>query len=372
MLNNSFWSTNKLQNIIFLVLVPLFLFTTFTLHVTNSQIKTIGKANISQPNNWQHILILNDINGSYGDIGYSDTIKRLVNHAITAWQVELVVSPGDLVAGQSLNLTEHNINSMWQGFHQQILSPFTKKGIPFATSFGNHDGSKYLAKTQAEIHTENKANQQGDGKSHQQQYKYSSERNIANQFWLNNQPKLNYLYKEHFPFFYSFEFANTTFVIIDASGFQMSVQELTLIENMLANNQNNKPLMVIGHLPLTGIAINRNKFGEVLQESDTLMALFKQYKVDIYISGHQHVYFPALHQGVFLLNSGGTPPRSLVGQQNPPRSSVTVLSINTDNQKFHTTTYDLETLKVIDESSIIGHVKGYPFDLTKSLIQSKH
>jgi len=325
------------------LLLPLLLGATFT-----------ALASVDAHKNWHHILILNDINGAYGEIGYSPEIQKVISESIETWQVKLVISPGDLIAGQSLKLTKQNIENMWQGFKTQVLLPFQLSDIPFAASFGNHDGSKY------------QDNKQNDT----QEYKYVSEREIAKFFWLKNKAELNYLSQNNYPFFYSFDFANTLFVMIDASGFQMSKQEFLLIENMLKANDVNKRIIVVGHLPLTGIAINRNKFGEVIESSTELMSLFQQYDVDMYISGHQHVYYPALHQGVILLNSGGTPPRALVDQEKIANSCITVLSINADDQQFFSTTYNLKDLTKLDESKILDKVKGYPFDLNKTVIRS--
>ena len=100
-------------------------------------------ANADAHENWHHILILNDINGAYGEIGYSPEIQKVISESIETWQVKLVISPGDLIAGQSLKLTKQNIDNMWQGFKTQVLLPFQLSDIPFAASFGNHDGSKY-------------------------------------------------------------------------------------------------------------------------------------------------------------------------------------------------------------------------------------
>ncbi|NVK23645.1 MAG: hypothetical protein HWE10_01850 [Gammaproteobacteria bacterium] len=90
-----------------------------------------GTSTAKSNQQWHRILILNDINRSYGSVGYSEPVKKMVSHAINQWQVSYVISPGDLVAGQSLKLNSQQLHAMWAGFEQQILSQFRSNNIPF-------------------------------------------------------------------------------------------------------------------------------------------------------------------------------------------------------------------------------------------------
>ena len=59
------------------------------------------------------------------------------------WQPDLVICGGDMVAGQSLNLSASEIDAMWAAFDAKILAPVRSAGLPFALTIGNHDASGY-------------------------------------------------------------------------------------------------------------------------------------------------------------------------------------------------------------------------------------
>ncbi|MDU0113216.1 metallophosphoesterase [Psychrosphaera aquimarina] len=328
-------------------------------------------------NNWQHALILNDINGAYGSVGYPETLRRSLKEIIQNWDISLVVSPGDVVAGQKSSLDNSQVRAMWQGFYQQILLPFEHANIPFALSLGNHDGSKSSRPSVIN----------GSQSSKVINYTYQLERSETEAFWLSHSPELNFINQEKFPYFYHFEFAGGRFVMLDLSGHQILEEEWLLIESMLQHDTTNGPLFVVGHLPLSGVAVSRNKFGEVIQASDKLMALFNKYNVDVYISGHQHAFYPAKYQELFLLNAGGMPARQFVGNQHQVQAqvqamaesetittvnkpTVSVLSVNAKNGGFYTTTYEIETLQIVDETLLPDFINGFPYTIHRAKIES--
>lgn len=319
----------------------------------------------AQPNKWHHVLILNDINGAYGSVGYSDDVKNVVAYALTQWQISAVVSPGDLVAGQSLKLVPQKIENMWRGFEQQILTKFNQHSVPFFVALGNHDGSKFRPAIKS-----NKTDTSDMPKNYGE-HKYANERHIAEAFWLKNRPqttpfKVEFINTKYYPFYYSVALYGSAFVFIDASGHQMSEVELAELEGMLAETQKFKQVFVVGHLPLSGIAKNRNRFGEVLQDTAKLLDIFKRHKVTAYISGHQHAFYPGKFETLLLINAGGFPARPLIAGTAPAKEAISILSLREDGGDFYVTTYDAKTFKLLEQSVLPNKINGYPLTIDKA------
>src|SRR5690606_20038913 len=80
------------------------------------------------------------------------------------------------------------------------------------------------------------------------------------------------------------------------------------------------------------IVESKNKPGEVLDDADETLAFIRKLGVDMYISGHQHAYFPASKEGVQLLHSGclGGGPRPLLGSAEPAFKSYALIQIPKD------------------------------------------
>ena len=116
----------------------------------------------------------------------------------------------------------------------------------------------------------------------------------------------------------------------------------------------------MGHLPLYAVAVGKNKFGDVLTETEKLQNLLEKYNVHLYISGHHHAYFPGYKGNLKLLHTGalGSGPRVLLNSNLPPRNTLTVLDINLEpNQSFYTT-YDLKTMRVVHLQELPEKITG--------------
>src|SRR5690606_14096782 len=108
-------------------------------------------------------------------------------------QPELVITAGDLVAGQKRGLEHERIWAMWDGFTAAVTSPLSKAGIPFAPVAGNHDASGYPA--------------------------FAHERAIFQEHWRKKEqrPHLDFIDDEHYPLYYSFRHKNAFFMVLDAT-----------------------------------------------------------------------------------------------------------------------------------------------------------
>jgi len=264
------------------------------------------------------IVLMSDLNESYGSTHYGDYVDSTMAY-VAKWKPDLVLFAGDMIAGQSLQLSESDIQAMWTGFDDTIGEPMRDLNIPFAFTLGNHDGSK-----------------SGN---------FEHERNLAKSYWSNRMPDLNYVSNEHFPFYYSFSHRDIFVISWDASGHIMSDEEIDWIQQQLSRDEakNASLRLMLGHLPLYAVAEGRNRRGEVLKDADRLFEMMTDHNVDYYFSGHHHAWYPAEKNGLRMIHSGaqGSGPRPLIGSDLPPRRTITLLERETGDTDFMITTFDM-------------------------------
>ena len=311
----------------------LFIFTLIICLTTNFLVNSTQLYN--PPRGDVRILIISDLNSAYGSTTYEPEIAKTIN-LIPFWQPDLVICAGDMIAGQNLQLTPTQINAMWSAFDQQIAKPIREGGYPFAFTLGNHDASS--------------------AKNAQGEYIFNQDRIIAAQYWTESidNLKLNFIDYEQFPFYYTFQYQDLFFLVWDASSHLIPPEKLAWVEKSLASTfaQNAKMRIVIGHLPLYGVSRGRDRPGEVLANAEYLQNLLEKYRVQLYISGHHHAYYPAYKDSLQLLNAGvlGQGPKPLISGDFPPTQTVTIIDLNSDSSKL--TTYNMQTLELIDNQQL--------------------
>ncbi|MBZ9611591.1 metallophosphoesterase family protein [Rheinheimera maricola] len=256
------------------------------------------------------IAIVGDINGNYGSDEYPP-LSLALRDKVLALKPNLVLSTGDVVAGQKRGLSQQNLQNMWHSFDRQFYQPASDAGIIWLPVIGNHDGSKAFSLVGS--------------------YLFATDRQQAATYWRSKQvshAELRWLDKQHYPFYYSLLFADTALLVIDASGSELTSTELQWLEQQLRSPAFTQAAnrIVAGHLPMFAIAKGREAPAERLAQSQTLLKLFNQYRVSWYISGHQHAYYVSKIQQLSLLMAGGIPARPLLGTDK--RQSVfSVLSL---------------------------------------------
>ncbi|MCS6941638.1 MAG: metallophosphoesterase [Geminocystis sp.] len=291
------------------------------------------------------ILVISDLNSSYGSTEYENQVHLAIK-MIPFWQPDIVICGGDMIASQKASLTEAQIKAMWEAFDSQIAKPIRDLRIPFAFTLGNHDASSVMV----------------GGK-----FLFAKDRKLAKQYWQNpkHKPKLNYIDTTHYPFYYTFEEKGIFFLVWDASSNRIPEDKLRWVEKSLASKraQRAKMRIVIGHLPLYGVAARKNHPGEVLANGDGLRRLLEKYNVHTYISGHHHAYYPAKRGTIQLLHAGalGQGPRHLIGEDDklPPKKTLTVVDIDFnsgDLTKY--TTYDMEDFSLINYQQLPRLIMG--------------
>jgi hypothetical protein len=286
------------------------------------------------------IVVISDLNSAYGSTDYIDQVKQAIAF-LPDWEPDLVLCGGDMVAGQDNTLKPAEIEAMWQGFEKHIGASIRKTKLPFGFTIGNHDAS---------------------GSSFGGQSTFENDRKAVIKYWNDpkHDPNLNFVDRTGFPFYYTFEQNEVFFLTWDASTAEIPAAQLKWAEKSLASEaaQKAKLRIAIGHLPLYPVSKGRETAGNYLEDAERLRALLEKYNVDTYISGHDHAYYPAHKGKLELLNAGvlGDGPRRLLSGDLSPNRTVTVIDIKLATVEMIYTTYDMDTLKVVEQSTLPRYI----------------
>ncbi|HEY9734970.1 MAG TPA: metallophosphoesterase [Trichocoleus sp.] len=291
------------------------------------------------------LVVISDLNSAYGSTTYDPEVDQGIQ-LLPFWRPDMVIGGGDMIAGQSPSLSASQINAMWAAFDRHVAGPLRNFGISFGFTIGNHDASG----------ARNSANQ----------FVFQQERDLAAAYWQapEHDPGLQFVDRYEFPFFYSFSLGDVFFVSWDGSTNTLPADKLAWVEQTLASEaaQQAKMRVIISHLPLYGIAVGRDKPGEVLSNAEELRQLLERYRVHTYISGHQHAYYPGHRGNLQLLHSGilGSGPRALIAGDASPYKSITVVDIDFDSPELTTyTTYNMQTLALVETASLPRSLTGH-------------
>ncbi|WAC39258.1 metallophosphoesterase family protein [Pedobacter sp. SL55] len=256
------------------------------------------------------IAVISDLNSSYGATAYHPdvyaTLKELENI-----KPDIILCAGDMIAGQKASLTTAQTQAMWNSFDNNILKPIQRTKVPFGFTVGNHDASP----------------------------SYLQDRELAQQFWKSKQKQLglNFIDQSHFPFYYSYQQNGIFFISWDAAGSKVNQEVFNWMEKQLQSKAAKKAKLriLLGHLPLYAIVASKNKPGEVLANNEKTANFFEQNGIDLYISGHQHAYYPSFAKKLRLLNTGcvGEGPRPLLGDHRPATRAYTMIEVPVNEAK---------------------------------------
>lgn len=288
------------------------------------------------PRGDQRIVLISDLNSSYGSTSYIPQVHRGVA-LVRALRADLVLCGGDMVAGQKLGLPAGHLDAMWQAFDQQVLQPIRDAAEPFAPAMGNHDASSSRGP---------------------QGYLFALERERAARFWRQRRNSLGLTLVEasRFPFRYSLVQGDLFAVVIDASSATVPAEDWVWAEAQLASTAARaaRLRLVMGHLPPYGLSQGRDRPGEVLHQPERLMGLMQRQGVHLYVSGHQHAWYPGRAGSLNLLSLGamGGGPRRLLGSDRPPIQTLTVLDLFRGRGQLVETTVELNNLQVLAVSGL--------------------
>jgi hypothetical protein len=290
------------------------------------------------------LVVISDLNSAYGSTDYDPEVDKGIS-LIPYWQPDMVMCSGDMIAGQKPSLTPEQIRAMWAAFDQHVAAPLRQANLPFGFTVGNHDASSALS-----INGE---------------FLFQQERDLASAYWNDpsHDPGIQFVDRYEFPFYYSFEHQDIFFVAWDGSSNYIPPEKLAWVKQAFSSPkaQQAKLRILIGHLPLYGVAVGRNEPSELMQNADQLRQMLEKYQVHTYISGHAHAYYPAHKGKLQLLHMGilGSGPRPLIAGDAAPRKALTVIDINFDSPDPPTyTTYDMQTLRTIEYEELPRFLTG--------------
>lgn len=337
---------NCQNKFIWLVVFGLFLSLCFACGVARQNNSTLlveaGNNLYLPPRQDFRIAVISDLNSQYGSTKYEPEVEQAIA-LMTQWQPDLVLCGGDMIAGQKASLTESQIDAMWQAFDSHIAAPLRQQQIPFGFTIGNHDGSGAI-KSNSLI--------------------FQKERDLAQDYWRKHQKQLGleFIDLENFPFYYSFQQNDIFFLVWDASTHIISEQQLGWVKQALNSNvaQQAKTKIAIGHLPLYPVAPSKNKPGEYLAKGEEMRSLLEQNDVQVYISGHHHVYYPGKKGDLELLHAGalGQGARQLINSDLLPAPTITLIDLETATSKLTYTTYNAKTWELITLDQLPSSITG--------------
>lgn len=249
----------------------------------------------------QTIVLTSDLNGRYGSAEYSTQVEKAINR-ITEIRPDLLIITGDMVAGQRTPaLTPDQVRNMWTEFNQVLTRPMESNGIPVAITPGNHDASGYPG--------------------------FEQERALFESQWHDRRPALDFVADEAWPWHYAAWLDDILLISFDGTmPGRLSRESLDFIERMLRENRPNAShVIVVSHLPMWPLASGRER--ETIDDQD-LLTLLHEYNVDVYASGHHHLFYSGLddhgllHVSVGALGGGA---RAFSGESNRQPRSFAVL-----------------------------------------------
>jgi 3',5'-cyclic AMP phosphodiesterase CpdA len=300
---------------------------------------------VNPPRKDVRLIAISDLNSAYGSTDYDPEVDKAIA-LLPYWQPDLVVCSGDMVAGQKASLTPEQIKAMWQAFDDHVAAPLREQNIPFGFTIGNHDASGARGPSNT--------------------FLFQQERDLATAYWTapEHSSGVNFIDRTDFPFFYTFEQQGIFYMAWDGSSSRIPADKLAWVEQALASDaaQQAKARILISHLPLYGVAVGRDRPGEVMENADQLRTMLERYNVHTYISGHQHAYYPGHRGQLQLLHTGilGSGPRLLIDSSLPAWKVLTVIDIDFNDPELTTyTTYDIQTLRTIEYDALPRFLAGH-------------
>ncbi len=245
------------------------------------------------------VAVISDINGRYGTSQYHLRVAAAIGRII-ALQPDMVISTGDMVAGQQPNpkLSRRQLETMWENFHKQVREPLQRAAIPLVMTPGNHDASAYPG--------------------------FELERQIYGEYYQAHPPVFSPHEGGNYPYHFSTTIGGLNLISLDATKpGPLPDTQIAWLENQFISGPN----IVFGHLPLQPVSIGREK--DIIQD-DRLEALLRSHDQSIYLSGHHHAFYPGRRAGINMVSMGnlGGNLRRLVGTQISTGFSFTILDYN--------------------------------------------
>ena len=274
------------------------------------------------------VAVISDLNQSYGTVGYDPPVRAAIKRVIEL-KPDVVLCTGDMIAGQRTapKLNRKNLEAMWQAFHETITWPLRDAGIPFTPSAGNHDASASPG--------------------------FQLERDVYREQWQKNKSDLSVLDGGNYPFNYGFIINGVLIGALDATvaGTLPPLQTEWLSDMLEKNEQKSKARILFGHLPVWSLTAGRE--AGILRDTN-LEQLLLEKSVNVYLSGHQHGFYPFMHNGQHYVGQAalGSGPRRLIGDKKRSSRAITFIEIMADGTLNITAYTGSDFKKVMQRSTL--------------------
>lgn len=226
----------------------------------------------------ERLLLVSDLNGRYGSTGYHDRVASAAE-VIVQHRPDLVVSTGDMVAGQSpKGLEDATRKAMWSAFNETFAAPLLAAGIPLAITVGNHDGSAFPG--------------------------FEADRAWFESHWNEFGPPPGLLPGSEWPWRYALREEGLLMITFDGTRpGRVPEREREFVAQMLERHGAEAEwTLVFSHLPFWPLA--RRRESEVIDDPAFLASLHEA-GVDAYASGHHHLYYAGVDAAGMLHLSVG-------------------------------------------------------------------
>jgi 3',5'-cyclic AMP phosphodiesterase CpdA len=232
------------------------------------------------------IAVISDMNGSYGSKTYEPALDAAIAD-IRAKGVDAVLSTGDMVAGQKSGL---DYRGMWKAFLSHTSTPLASSSVPLLPSPGNHDAS-------ASAGFKRERDEYAAAWNALPVTRFNSGRDPSEQIQFLSGVKQNY------PFYYAVTMGPALFIGLDATlPGQLPAAQFAWLKDVLERSAAFKVKIVFGHVPLFPFAFQRahehlaqgtlsNGFYKKFED------LLEEHEVDLFLSGHHHVFYPGQRHG---------------------------------------------------------------------------
>ncbi len=247
-------------------------------------------------------VVISDSNASYGSIEQGPAVKKAVETVI-ALKPEFVCHAGDLIAGQQKGIPREKLIQMWGGYHKAVTEPLKAAGIPLAPSPGNHDAS------------------------------IQPDRDVYGEEWRKADliPKLDFVEKSKWPYYYSFRWKNVLVLSLDAALTSMDGGQLGWMKGQLGAARGMALRFTVGHIPPSVLVTKEYgaKGHGTISPGDRIVAAMLEGGVNAAFFGHYHVYYKARLNGLNFVGTGiiGTGQRRLEGEANTQPNSFIVVDV---------------------------------------------
>lgn len=256
-------------------------------------------AAFAQTSKTWRLAIISDMNGSYGSKSYNRAVDAAIVD-IRARRVDAVLSTGDMVAGQKAGL---DYRGMWRAFHAHVTDPLGVSQIPLLPSPGNHDASAGSS-----------------FRRERDEYQRTWSAYAVTRFNSARDPSTQVQFlpgvAQNYPYYYAMTLGPALLISLDATtpGHLATVQ-YEWLKSVLASSGPYSVKIIFGHMPLYPYAFQRVQ--DALSQGTSTNGFYRDFEnlleahqVDLFLSGHHHVFYPGHRNGhvryvsVPLLGSG--------------------------------------------------------------------